>query len=186
VPDGSRVVFVDATGVASVAADGGEPRRLVTFDAAVATARQPAWSPDGRRIVFTASAAATPGTEHLVMMNADGSDRRPLTEPDGPYSLEAAWSPDGTRVAFSGGGSGVSGSWVEIVRADGTGSRRIARHCAGRDPQWSPDGRRIVFTGPHGLMVVDADGDNLRRVADTWDGSSPAWSSDGTVAFLRF
>jgi Tol biopolymer transport system component len=68
-------------------------------------------------------------------------------EKDGPGFLEAAWSPDGTEIAFVGGG-GYYGSWIGIIRPDGSGHRRIARHCAGRDPHWSPDGRRIVFNDP--------------------------------------
>lgn len=183
-PDGTRVAFVDQTGLATVAADGSGRRQLITFDGSdTDTARQPEWSPDGKQIVFSADSMPKSSVERLEVVNADGSGRRVLMEKDGRGSLEAAWSPDGTEIAFTAGG-GYYGSWIGVVRPDGSGYRRIARHCSGRDPHWSPDGRQIVFNDPYSLIVINADGSDMRRIPNTWDGYSSAWSDHG-IAFLR-
>jgi Tol biopolymer transport system component len=184
-PDGRRVAFIDQAGLATVAADGSDRRQLVGFDGPNDTMRQPEWSPDGKQIVFTADSLPKSPLERLEIVNADGSGHRILLKNEPHTSLEAAWAPDGTHIAFTGGTGGSEGSWIGIVRADGSGHRRVARHCLGRDPHWSPDGRQIVFNDPYSLMVVNVDGSGMRRIANTWDGYSPAWSDHG-IAFLRF
>ena len=82
------------------------------------------------------------------------------------------------------------GDHVWVMRADGSGQRRLAR---GDGPAWSPDGRRIAFEVgvneyPSLIYVVDVDGSGLRRLTrreQAYDRhSSPVWSPDGkTIAF---
>jgi Tol biopolymer transport system component len=57
-----------------------------------------------------------------------------------------AWSPDGRRIAFTGSYGAVDPDWdIWVVRADGTGRRRLTSDGASFHPVWSPDGRRIYF-----------------------------------------
>lgn len=187
--DGRRVVFVDSTGLVTVAADGTDRRQVTTFaGTATDTARHPEWSPDGRSIVFIAYPVPPhpSSLERLEIVNADGTGPRVLIEGEGSNFLEPSWSPDGKEIAFPAIG-GYNEHWIGVIHPDGSGYRRIARHCSGRDPQWSPDGRRIVFNDPYSLAVIDADGSHLKRIPNTWDASSAAWSKDGrTIAFLRY
>ena len=56
----------------------------------------PAWSPDGRRIVFTSTRDGDP---EVYVMNADGSEPRRLTTTPG-RDAHPSWSPDGRTIAF--------------------------------------------------------------------------------------
>jgi TolB protein len=59
----------------------------------------PAWTPDGKRIVYS---AAPKGHFRLHVMAADGSDPKALTSAEGDYNdARACVSPDGKRVVFN-------------------------------------------------------------------------------------
>jgi TolB protein len=98
-------------------ADGSEQRRLTNEPA---SDFQPAWSQDGRRLVFVSSRDGNP---HVYVMNADLSGQRRLTR--GPSVDELpAWTPDG-RIAFA---SRRNGNWgVYVTNADGSGLRDLTR-----------------------------------------------------------
>jgi len=56
----------------------------------------PAWSPSGDRIAYV---RGYEGHTAVWVMNADGSDQRPLTH--GNKDMAPAWAPDGKRLVFT-------------------------------------------------------------------------------------
>ncbi len=56
----------------------------------------PAWSPDGKQIAFDES-----GGKQILVMNADGTHQRPLTNDTNWSCGHPSWSPDGDRIVFS-------------------------------------------------------------------------------------
>ncbi len=76
----------------------------------------------------------------------------------------------------------AAGGGIVLVRADGTGARRIcARHSAcgtPRRPRWSADGRALVFTGP-AIGIVGPDGSCMSCQFE--DASNAAFEPRGTV-----
>jgi Tol biopolymer transport system component len=92
------------------------------------------------------------------------------------------WSPDGRRLAFAGvrhPAPDPRRSDVWVMRADGSGARRVTKLRHAGSPLWSPDGKRLVFTrwrtGQHGqlrasLWSVRVDGSGLRRLTRTVKG----------------
>ena len=81
----------------------------------------------------------------IFVINADGSNRRNLTQTKKDHELYPQASPDGSRVCFLADTetAGDTQRSVYYMEADGTGRRLVAKES--RQPCWSPDGRRIAF-----------------------------------------
>jgi Tol biopolymer transport system component len=152
-------------------------------DGPILDVRDFSWSPNGRRIVF--SAAPGTGSMNLYVVNADGSGRRRITRMIG-NEIVPVWSPRGNKIAFERENDGDRSIWV--MNADGTRPRQLT---TGFDrgfeyPAWSPDGRRITFgqLGTGWIYVMSADGRNPHRVARSRDSHAPRWSPTGKVAYF--
>ena len=106
-PDGKRIAYAsDRTGFSEIWVadrDGGNALKLTAFGGPYTSG--PAWSPDGREIVFDNPAAN--GNFDIYAVNADGGAPRRLT--DAPAEDRFAhFSPDGKWIYFS---SRRSGDW---------------------------------------------------------------------------
>ncbi len=150
--------------------------RAVTKDSSIALA--PAWSPDGRSLLFTSFASGNPS---LFISDLGGSKR--LVSSRRGLNLGGRWSPGGRAIAVA----LESGGATDIALIDPEGQ---IMHFVTKDrsidvsPSWSPDGQSIVFCSDRGggpqIYVVSAQGGTPRRV--TFEGSyntSPAWSPKG-------
>jgi Tol biopolymer transport system component len=186
--------------VGLIQADGSHQTKLTSergFDVAAA------WSPDGRRIVFTSARSMPPGFQgsqlpysELWVMNADGSNVQRITSNVGLVDFEAAWSPDGRRIVVPRGPSTppppgyltqptdlwiidlVSGREQQLTNSPSTWEGW---------PHWSPDGRRIAFEGDlvepgnDDVYTINVDGSGLERLTTRpgFDGDV-RYSPDGT------
>jgi Tol biopolymer transport system component len=175
-----RLVFSHRGDIWSARPDGAVLRRLTHGRG---PEEDPAWSPDGRRIVYRDSRRGFNLNDEIYVMKADGSHRRNLTRSPLTNDWGPAWSPDGRLIAFN------SATRLVVMRPDGTGRRRLTGVEA-EYPSWSPDGRRLAFMSmqPHAtggdpnydVFVIGLDGTGLTRLTD-WPGEDgwPAWSPDG-------
>lgn len=108
----AEIYVIDATGT-------GGPTRLTDN---TEEERAPAWSPDGKRIVFSCRRNG-PDFE-ICVMNANGTGQAQLTENNVP-DLTASWSPDGKRIAFHRRVGGRGQFQLFSVNADGTGEVQL-------------------------------------------------------------
>jgi TolB protein len=153
-PDSSRTIFsiprAPGQQIASVNILGQDRKHLTQ----TGINNWPAFSPDGRQIVFGSS---RDGDFEIYVMNADGSAVRRLTRSPG-LDVRPAWSPDGKRIAFT---SNRDGNYeIYVMDADGSRLHRITNHPDRDDyAAWHPDGRRLAIVseraGRSDLYLID-------------------------------
>lgn len=104
-----------------------------------------AWSPDGGRIAYRATAAS--GATVYRVMNADGSGDHPLAVPGEGDARYASWSPDGSRVVYEGALLGaINARNLYIANTDGSGGAQpLTSDGKSTSPAW-----RVVTAAPPG------------------------------------
>ena len=124
------VINPDGTGYQALTSNGGR-----NYD--------PAYSPDGKLIVF-ASDMDSPGFTEIYTMTVSGGDITQLTNV--PNSYSPSYSPDGTKIAFVNDQQGDGD--IYVMDADGERPVLLTVDDNGAEdhsPSWSPDGRWIIF-----------------------------------------
>ena len=153
------------------------------------------WSPDGRQIAFIALPdSATPfPLGQLWLMNADGSDARPLAPADSGHGYAPAWSPDSKYIAFvhrenpddprADQAADALVSNIYIVEA-ATGEVNALTQFEGalvEAPVWSADGHYLAFAVVHALddtitvWIADATSGEITKLASPGPLCCPAW-----------
>lgn len=145
--------------------------------------RYPRWSPDGRRIAFTANPA---GNFDLFVMNDDGKKTTRLT--DSPEDeVDVAWFPNGTEIAFSVEFRKMLGRQRSVWRLDlasGEKSRLLSGFSGSHQlPDLSPRLPLVVFTGKKGfgwdVFFGDLPSQAIDQLTLNGKGCRPRFSPDG-------
>ena len=168
--DGNYEIYVMDPG-------GGGAMRLTTN---TAVDREPAWSPDGTRIVFVSDRDGVGSTE-IYVMNADGGNPTRLTN-NMFDDVSPVWSPDGSRIAFVSDRTGDNE--IFTMNPDGSGATNLSRTPGfdDIDPAWSPNSQRIAFATTrddnttYEIYTMAADGSGQTRLTNnSADDAQPAW-----------
>ena len=177
----------------------GELNGARIFPVNVPAALRAAWSPDGKKICFTAPIDNTTPGYGLWVVDVDpptGQVGTPILI-RGPHCLHPHWSPDGTKTAFALDSGGGQSTLVVTVRDLLTGTEYPIGSPVGDAPSWSPDGNLIALnqvltvvtkkgnkttTNTYSeIFVANADGSGKTQVTNLKGGSvAPSWSLDGT------
>jgi Tol biopolymer transport system component len=109
-------------------------------------ATDPAFSPNGKRIVFARLGSG------IFVMNLDGSGLRRLTS--GKQDIFPVWSPDGTRIAFL---RQYRSEWrLFVMKASGRALHRLRLTPPSGRPSWTANSKSIYIPSRGALLKVDA------------------------------
>ncbi|MEO7987227.1 MAG: protein kinase [Gemmatimonadales bacterium] len=174
--------------------------RLAQVTSNEAVEEWPAWSPDGRQLVFSRT---VDGYRNLFVKQYPSGEERQLTH-GARDDIQAAWSPDGTTIALvrstlqngklePGDVLGWYAEGGDVWTIAPESGRETQLLSGAFNPSWSPDGAHLAVDaalgGAHRIWITDANGRNARQV--TSDSSevvvhmSPRWAPDGKHLVFR-
>ncbi len=189
-PDGQKLIFgMDNDNIRSdiylLTIGAAEPvnlTRTVAYDE-----KDPAISPDGKRIAFVSGRRKAEGFFlDLYTMRIDGGGARLLLECS-ELCHHPDWSSDGKQLVFQ------MGKDLYLIPAGGGKAQKLTTGGVNQFPAWSPDGAWIAFqrqlvlsanTGG-GIYRIRPDGSGFEKLTpDSFHPGQLTWSPDGQ--FLAF
>jgi len=176
-PDGQFIVYhssaPDKGGLRIMRIDGSEDRALTS----VASDRNPRFSPDGTRILFS-----NVDNNTLSIINRDGTGRRDVGQGKFPD-----WSPNGNQIVYQGCvGGGKCG--LIVAGADGSNPRQITTHANDTMPRWEYGNVAFMSDrdGNFEVYVINPDGTWLRRITlNPATDIMPVWDPSGIRLAFR-
>jgi len=159
--------------------------------------RAPAWSPDGKWIVFQSTRGRSPRAGQIktslwLIEARTGRQPRRLTDVEGS-DRDPVWTPDGKQIVFASNRGGSWDLWRGAVRSNRHGRMRLDSpvritfdKTAELQPSVSPDGKQVVFRasdtkGRSRLRIVPMVGGATIPLTAGPDDNSPAWSPKGNL-----
>ena len=184
-PDGSKVVYVRRgmdimtdkrqSRLWMVNADGTEHSKLTSQDVQESS---PRWSPDGSKILFSAS--TDEGTEIFVYWLKTAKVAKLTSLDSSPKGM--VWSPDGKQIAFS---MFVEGTELALVQPHQRpkGAKWAASPRVTSRLKHEADGSGYMKPGYSHIFVIPADGGVAKQVTtgSFHHKASPVWESNTTL-----
>ena len=157
--DGSAATNIPFTVNADVAMGPAVEFRYPIPDSATFTVKQirdPAVSPDGQKVVFSA-------LDRIYVADLPNGTPRRLTTQDVAGEFQPTWSPDGRAVAYVTYEEGSGDGYVMRVPATGGAPVRVMQQSAYyQNPAWAPNGR---------IVAMRASARDLREAVDPFVGN---------------
>jgi TolB protein len=176
----NRLLGIDRRGnLFTIDADGGNLFALTADATANRVYSQPTWSPDGSNIAF--AQVNNRQTSQLIIVRADGNQRRVLDVPFAPFFL--FWSPQGSELAYlsnwtDGRQMSIALNVVDLEREPLT----ITTVSVGQPLyfSWSPAGDQIlIHVNNREVALTHLDGSRVVLASRSSNFATPQWLEDG-------
>jgi dipeptidyl aminopeptidase/acylaminoacyl peptidase len=189
-PDNKRVAFASGTDIWTLDLER-KTKTRITFDQLVI--QEPAWSPDGKALIFSAQQTTGGGNVEIRSKAADGSgpEKALLAQQNNYHS--PGWSPDGKYLTYLwGDGEKMVSLWIKPVDGDAKPVAVVKPP----SPQFnlsayriSPDSHWAAYasdeSGQQDIYITTfPEGKGKWRVSAN-TGAYPAWSGNGKELFYK-
>jgi Tol biopolymer transport system component len=142
-PNGTRIVYSRHTEsgwrIYTMKSDGTDTLKVLETGVANSNQYQPSWSPDGASIAYVDDHGVHASTDFtwIDLVNADGSNIRPLTPLTDGIRSEPCWSRDGSRIAYR---DDIYPADIFTVNPDGSDVINVSHYSTAHDisPDWGP------------------------------------------------
>jgi eukaryotic-like serine/threonine-protein kinase len=163
------------------------PLTRLTVDPGVQRQRGGVWSPDGRRIAFSATRA---GSENLYWQAADGTGTPERLTDRSTLQVPTSFTPDGTRLIFFEQGAGSKPALgVVNLTGDRHADPLLPGPQAALNGEVSPDGKWLAYQSDESKQADEVyvrpfpNVDGGRVQVSIGGGTSPAWARSGRELF---
>jgi len=145
---------------------------------------RPVWSPEERRIAFSADSHGPPT---LFVIDANGGDAVEIAPFDGNVHYPTGWTPDGETVLFTRTAVGSATQSMTVPVSGGEPQVLVDTPSFDADAVVSPDGRWLAYvtgqTGRPEVYVRPFPGDGRSDRISVSGGRAPQWSGAGRLYY---
>ena len=180
-------ISISPDGKRALAHVGNAPESLWMYDLNRGIARRftsgseafftPAWSPDGRQVVYTGS------NRYLYLQASDAISEVQKLQTGQITAIPDSWSPDGQMVVFVSQTSQGGDLWIQSLEGDKKSYPFLVTPANEIEGAVSPDGRWIAFasdeTGRYELYVTSFPSPGGKRQISSDGADAPQWLNAG-------
>jgi len=189
-PDNKRVAFASGNGIWTLDLER-QTKTRITFDEQVV--QEPAWSADGKSLIFSVLVTGGGGNVEIRSKSADGSgaEKTQIAEQNNYHS--PGWSPDGKYLTYlRGEGEKMVSLWILPFNGDSKPVAAVQPPSAQSNIsayRISPDSHWVAYasdeSGQQDVYITSfPEGKGKWRVSSN-SGAYPAWSGDGKELFFK-